>query len=181
MSKIFTLGGSFETGKTQIFERIQAQKKDAWQFVPDITKQLLTEHPTAFSDIEVMQEVLREAICATVVAIKNKDGRPMICDGSILDIAARGQFILDTQDYVFLQKHIRAMDDAKNTVYIQLPLTAIPTSIPPEIQYEQHHRINRILRKNHGIEVERVSPVIQTFQNRYNRVMGIIRKHTTGQ
>lgn len=45
--KIITLGGSFETGKTTMYEALKSRKGEQYRFVPDTLSPLLEAYPCA--------------------------------------------------------------------------------------------------------------------------------------
>lgn len=173
--KVVTLGGSFETGKTTLYEALEKREGSRYRFVPDITKKLLEDHPCAKNEPYVLQEIYKEAIGQIVAAIKSNDGRTVICDTGLVDVAAQAQFVLETRDFVWLNRHMQDQERNQN-MYIKLPLHVIPTDLCQGVQYNQHHRIDRVLRKNTEIDVQRVPAAIHAFESRYNKVLWLIQR-----
>lgn len=173
--KIITLGGSSETGKTTMYKALERREGERYRFVPDTLSPLLAAYPCAEFEPYVMQAIFKQAIAEHVVNLKSHDGRPVICDTGLIDLASRAQFILETRDFVWLNRHMKEQEHIPQ-LYVKLPLHVVPTDITEGHQYNQHHRIDRTLRKNDQVEVAKVPATIHAFEARYNKVLWLIER-----
>jgi predicted ATPase len=173
--KLITLGGTEETGKTTLYETLERREGEKYHYIPDNVKRLITEHPTAVSDVYVMQEVFKEAIAEYIVGVQNARGRTVISDTGLIDLAAKAQFVLETQDFVWLNRYMKDFEK-HDQLYIKLPVHVVPTEIEDGVQYNLHHRIDRTLRKNPKTQVSRVPQTLHSFQRRYYHVLSLIER-----
>lgn len=122
---ITVLGGAFSVGKSTLQKKIQEHHGDKLYFIPDHARLLLEERggieqvqgegPEALRDfqLEVMEEYLRSEGKALW------QNKPIISDGSLVEVLAYSQGILGPQVLNVLHNLVRTRNHIYNVIHLR--------------------------------------------------------------
>lgn len=182
--QIIVLGGAFSTGKSTMMEQIKHDFGDQFAYIMDGGREILETYGTTPENLSLheLQHVQR-AIMAHYLreekeALRSK--KTVISDGSLVEVAAYSQFILDPRDFQRLDAELRYRSFKNLYKYVKFP-----ASVPIESDGVRHEdeefrqlvdkRIHRVLEKN---TFEAVQIVSDEFFERYAQVVPILFQDT---
>lgn len=186
-SNIIVLGGAFSTGKSTMIEQIRHDFGDKYNYIMDGGREMLELYaggrtPDELDECEL--EMVQRAIMAHYINAEHaamKDPRTTIADGSLVEVAAYSQFILQPRDFQRLDAELRYRSYKNVYTYIKFP-TTIPIEYDGVRHTDYEHRelidkrIERVLAKNDFAVVRLVS---DNMVERYAQILTTLAFHDT--
>lgn len=182
--RIIVLGGAFSTGKSTMLEQIKHDFGDQFAYILDGGREILETYGTTPENLSLseLQHVQRAIMAHYLREEKEalKTQKTVISDGSLVEVAAYSQFILEPRDFQRLDAELRYRSFKNLYKYVKFP-----ASVPIEADGVRHEdeafrtlidkRIDRVLSKN-TFEVTNI--VSDHFCERYAQVLPVLFQDT---
>lgn len=179
-SSIIVLGGAFSTGKSTMLEQIRHDFGDQFAYILDGGREILETYGTTPENLSLneLQHVQRAIMAHYLREEKEalRTQRTVISDGSLVEVAAYSQFILEPRDFQRLNAELRYRCFKNLYKYVKFP-----ASLPVEgdgVRHEDEEfrstvdkRIDRVLEHN-TFDVTRL--VGDNFCERYAQILPIL-------
>lgn len=182
--RIIVLGGAFSTGKSTMMDQIKHDFGDQFAYILDGGREVLETYGTTPENLSLneLQHVQRAIMAHYLREEKEalRTQKTVISDGSLVEVAAYSQFILEPRDFQRLNAELRYRSYKNLYKYVKFPATT-----PIEVDGVRHEdeefrklidkRIDRVLEKN-TFEVTNI--VSDHFCERYAQVLPVLFQDT---
>ena len=181
-SKVLVLGGAFSTGKSTIMQQLREDFGEKYRYIMDGGRQMLELYAGGRTPENLSQEELeyvQRAIMHYYIHEEKealKDGRYIIADGSLIEVAAYSQFVLNHKDFQRLDAELRYRSFKNTYNYVKFPAT-----LPIEYDGVRHSdyedrdlidkRIDRVLARN---DFDVTALLSDNFIERYVQIISLL-------
>lgn len=183
--EIVVLGGAFSTGKSTLLHALEQNFGERYRYIRDGAREIIQDYTNGGDTVEecsisTLQQIQRDVMEYYLRAEAAHDGRITISDGSLVEVAAYSQHVLDSRDFLTLNSLMRYRDMKDIYKYVKFPINCTPITYDgvrhtdEDLQFLIDKRIDSILALNH-FKTLRLPSAMLDFRDRYKRVTKFIR------